>query len=63
MKFIVKYGIFALSIYILLIVGLLFQWFVFGELNVYEQVSVVVLTIVIYVPFVALQIRDRINLN
>lgn len=60
MKFITKYGLFALSVFALLIVGLLFQWFVFGELAANEQWMVGVVALVAYIPFVILAIRDRV---
>lgn len=56
MKFIIKYGIFALVSIALLIVATVFQWVMFGELNVYERLAMLAVAVTVYIPFAALQI-------
>lgn len=58
MKFIIKYGIFALVAIALLLVAAIFQWSVFGELNIYERLAMLAVAITVYIPFAALQIDE-----
>lgn len=63
MKFIIKYGIFALVSIALLIAATIFQWVVFGELNVYERLAVLAVAVTVYIPFAALQIDSVVKSN
>lgn len=58
MKFSIVYGIFCLVALALILAGCIFQWCVFGELNVYEQLAACALCVVIYIPFIAFVVHD-----
>lgn len=58
MKFIIKYGIFALVSIALLIAATIFQCRMFGELTLYERLAMLTVAITVYIPFAALQIDD-----